>query len=192
VTGADPDTEPAILRGGLGPGRAHLPRRPGAEALAGDHERFPAMHPLTRIRHQVTKGARFPARVEMVEALRNAVIGRGDLVGVDGVELLPRDLRVPEDERATSNQVTAVRRPVDGLGGRSYRRCGARLTSRGLDSVQERSDEPFLSSQSRTASAASVVFRAPPRSFVVRRSPAADMTARSIRSAPASSPRCLS
>src|SRR5207302_1038701 len=192
VAADDHDLEPGLLRDGLEPGRAHLPRRPDTEALAGDHERLPSMHPLTKIRHQVTKGARFPARVEMVEALRNAVIGRGDLVGVDGVELLPRDLRVPADDRATSHQVTAVRRPVDGLGGRSYRRCGARLTSRGLDRVQEGSDEPILSSRSSTASAASVVFRAPPRSFVVRRSAAADMTARSIRSAPASSPRCLS
>jgi hypothetical protein len=56
----------------------------------------------------------------MVEALRNAVIRRGDLVGVDGVELLARNLRVPEDERAASDQVAAVRRPVDGPGGRSY------------------------------------------------------------------------
>jgi len=55
----------------------------------------------------------------MVEALRNAVIRRGDLIGVDGVELLARDLRVPEDERAASNQMAAVRRPVDRRGGRT-------------------------------------------------------------------------
>jgi len=56
----------------------------------------------------------------MVEALRNAVIRRSDLVGVDGVELLARNLWVPEDERAASNEVAAVRRPLD-------RRVGWRL-----------------------------------------------------------------
>jgi hypothetical protein len=55
----------------------------------------------------------------MVETLRNAVIRRGDLVGVDGVELLARNLRVPEDERAASNQMAAVRRPLDRRGGRT-------------------------------------------------------------------------
>jgi hypothetical protein len=54
----------------------------------------------------------------MVEALRNAVIRRSDLVGVDGVELLARNLRVPEDERAAANQVAAVPRPVDRRDGR--------------------------------------------------------------------------
>jgi hypothetical protein len=49
----------------------------------------------------------------MVEALRDAVIRRRDLVGVDGVELLPRNLGVPEDERPASDEVAAVRRPVD-------------------------------------------------------------------------------
>jgi len=56
----------------------------------------------------------------MVEALRDAVIRRSDLVGVDGVELLARNLWVPEDERAASNQVATVRRPLD-------RRVGWRL-----------------------------------------------------------------
>ncbi|TMF98413.1 MAG: hypothetical protein E6I10_05110 [Chloroflexi bacterium] len=76
------------------------------------------MHALPEIGHQVTEGAGLPARIEMVEALRNAVIRRSDLVGVDGVELLARNLRVPEDERAAANQVAAVRRPVDRRDGR--------------------------------------------------------------------------
>jgi len=57
----------------------------------------------------------------MVKALGHAVVRRRDLVGIDGVELLPRNLRVPEDERAASNQVAAIRRPVDRFGGRTYR-----------------------------------------------------------------------
>ena len=119
VAADDHDLQPGLLGDGLQPGRAHLARRPDTEALARDHERFPAVHTLPEIWHQVTEGAGLPARVEMVETLRNAVISRGDLVGVDGVELLARNLRIPEDECAASNQVAAVGRPVDRRGGRT-------------------------------------------------------------------------
>jgi hypothetical protein len=77
------------------------------------------MHALAKVGHQITERTDLPALVEAIEALRDAVIRWCDLVGVDGVQLLPRNLRVPEDERATSNQVAAVLRPVDRLGRRT-------------------------------------------------------------------------
>jgi hypothetical protein len=77
------------------------------------------MHALPEVGHQVAEGTHLPALVEAIETLRDAVIRGGDLVRVDGVELLPRNLRVPEDERAASNQVAAVLRPFGRLGRRT-------------------------------------------------------------------------
>src|SRR5260370_20792269 len=147
------------------------------------------MHALPKVGHQVAEGAHLPALVEASEALRDAVIRGRDVGRIDGIQLLPRNLWTPEDERATANQVAAALRPVDRLGRRHGGCCGARLTTRWLDRVQEGRDDPILSSRSSTASAAAVVLRAPPRALVVRRSPAAAITAVSIVSAPASSPR---
>src|SRR5712691_12217616 len=150
------------------------------------------MHTLPEVGHQVAEGAQLPALVQPVEAFRHAVVRGRDLVGVDRVQFLPWNLWIPEDERPAPNQVAAPLRPLDRPGRRPDGRWGARLTTRGLDRVQEGRDEPILSSRSTTASAASVVLRAPPRSLVVRRSAAADITAFSIWTAPASSPRCRS
>jgi hypothetical protein len=74
------------------------------------------MDALPEVGHQVTEGANLPALVEVVEALRDAVVRGRDLIGVDRVQLLPWNLWVPEDERATANQVPAVLPPVDRLG----------------------------------------------------------------------------
>src|SRR2546425_3580041 len=50
-----------------------------------------------------------PAPVQGVEALRHAVVGRRDLVGVDRVELLSEDLGVPEDQRLATDQTRTGR-----------------------------------------------------------------------------------
>ena len=71
-------------------GRAHLARRADGEAVAGDHERLAAMDARAEVRHQVAERARLPPLVERLEALRHAVGGRRDLIGVDRVELLRR------------------------------------------------------------------------------------------------------
>src|SRR5438309_2526174 len=136
------------------------------------------MNALPEVRHQVTERAQLPALIEPVEALRDAVIRGRDLVGVDGIQLLARNLRIPEDQRAPSNHLAAAwrdRRSLDRL-----RRRGARLVTRRLDRVHEARDDSTLSSRSSTASAAAVVLRVPPRSLVVRRSRAAAITAASI------------
>jgi hypothetical protein len=40
--------------------------------------------------------------IQRLEALRHAVGRRRDLVGVDRVQLLPRDFRVPKDQRLSA------------------------------------------------------------------------------------------
>src|SRR2546428_11933431 len=119
VAADDHDLQPSLIPNRFEPGRRRLARRADAKAFARDHERFPTVHSLPEIGHQVTEGARLPACVEMVEALGDAVVRRRDLVGIDGVELLPRNLRVPEDERAASNQVAAIQQPLDWPDGRT-------------------------------------------------------------------------
>jgi hypothetical protein len=79
------------------------------------------MDALSKVGHQVTEGAGLPALIEVVEALRDAVVRGRDLVGVDRIELLSGNLWVPEDERATSDQVATVWQPVDRLRRRTYR-----------------------------------------------------------------------
>src|SRR4029077_16410125 len=170
----DHDLEAGLFSNRLESCRHHLARRPDAEALAGNDECLAAMDAFPKVGHQVTEGAHLPALIESVEALRNAVVRGGAVRRGAGVELLPRNLWVPEDERAPSDQVTALLRPVDRRGHRAYGCGGARLTTRGRGRVRRGRDEPLLSSRSRTASAPAVVVSAPPSSFVVRRSPAAD------------------
>ena len=87
------------------PAGTHLARRADGEPVAGDHERLAAVHARAEIGHQVAERARLPPLVEGLEALRDAVGGRRDLIGVDGVELLlfAEDLQVPEDERAAAD-----------------------------------------------------------------------------------------
>ena len=50
-------------------------------------ESLAAVDPLAEVGHQIAERSRLPALVERLEALRDAVGRRGDLVGVDGVEL---------------------------------------------------------------------------------------------------------
>ncbi|OLE15390.1 MAG: hypothetical protein AUI36_38110 [Cyanobacteria bacterium 13_1_40CM_2_61_4] len=64
------------------------------------------MHALAEVGHEVAERAPLPALVQGVEALRDAVGGRRDLVGVDGIELPPRGLGVPEDQRAPTDQTS--------------------------------------------------------------------------------------
>ena len=86
-------------------GGTHLARRADGKPVAGNHERLAAMDTRAKVRHQVAERARLPLLVERVEAFRDAVGRRRDLVGVDGVELLlfAEDLEVPEDERAATD-----------------------------------------------------------------------------------------
>ena len=86
------------------PGRAHFPRGADSEPLPGDHEVLPGLHAGREIRHQVAECSCLPPRVEGVKALGNAVGGRGDLVGVDGVALPLRTLRIPENERLSGHR----------------------------------------------------------------------------------------
>ncbi len=106
VVAADDDhLESDFFRDGLQAGRAHLPRRADRETIAGDEERLARVDALAEIRHQVSKRSLFPFLIEGVKALRHAVGGRRDLIGVDGVQFLPGALRVPEDERSPLDDV---------------------------------------------------------------------------------------
>ena len=79
-------------------GRAHLARRADGEPVAGDEEGLAAVDARAEVGHQVAERSRLPALVERLEALRHAVGGRRDLIGVDGVELLLL-ARGPSDPR---------------------------------------------------------------------------------------------
>jgi hypothetical protein len=86
-------------------GGTHLARRADGKPVAGNHECLAAVHARPEIGHQVPEGTRLPPLVEGLEAFRDAIARRRDLVGVDGVELLlfAEDLEVPEDERAATD-----------------------------------------------------------------------------------------
>ena len=88
VAAHDNHLQPGFLRHAFEPGRAHLTRRPDGEAIAGDDERLAAMHALAEVRHQIAEGARLPSLVQRLQALRYTVGRGGDLIGVDGIELL--------------------------------------------------------------------------------------------------------
>jgi len=55
--------------------------------------------------HEITEGAQLPALVEPLQTFRNAVVGRRDLIRVDGVELLSGDLRIPEDQGTAPDEM---------------------------------------------------------------------------------------
>src|SRR6266540_2293871 len=94
-----------VLADALEPGGAHLARRPDREAVAGDDEVLAAVHALAEVRHQEAERACPPAVIQSLEALRHAVVRGRDLVGVDRVQLLPRHLWVPEDQRLPAYRV---------------------------------------------------------------------------------------
>src|SRR5438445_83673 len=175
-------------------GRAHLTRRADAEPLAGDNKRLPSVDTFTKVRHQVAEGADPPALIEPVQALRDTVVGGSDLVGVDGVQLLPRHLRVPEDQDLPPDQAAAtVGRRGLGLHLACPRSSG--LWPGWLDR-RHWADASILAycsffgaSRSRTASAAASVDSSPPRSRVVHRARTAASTASSIAAAAGSAPR---
>ena len=86
-------------------GRAHLTRRSDGEPVAGDEEGLAAVDTFTKIGHQIAERSGLPPFVERVQALGDAVGGRGNLIGVDRVELLflAGDFQVPDDERFAAN-----------------------------------------------------------------------------------------
>ena len=88
VAADDHHLEADFFGDGLQPGRRHLARAADRESIAGNHERLAAMHAGAKIRHQIAERSRLPSLVERVEALRHAVGGRRNLIGVDRVELL--------------------------------------------------------------------------------------------------------
>jgi hypothetical protein len=102
----DHQLEPGLLGYTLEARRAHLTRGPDGKAIAGNHERLPGVHARPEVRHEVPERAGLPALVERLEALRHAIARRGDLIGIDRVELLRlrRALRVPENQRPAANQ----------------------------------------------------------------------------------------
>src|SRR5438132_6378782 len=94
----DDHLDPGFIGDALEAGGAHFAGAPDREAVAGDDEGLAAVNAFAEVRHEVAKRARLPPRVERIEALRDAVVGRRALIRVDGVELPPRDLGIPEDE----------------------------------------------------------------------------------------------
>src|SRR4029079_17878429 len=58
------------------------------------------------IGHQVAEGPRLPPLIERLEAFGDAVGGGGDLIRVDGGQLLflAGDFQIPEDERLAVNR----------------------------------------------------------------------------------------
>ena len=107
VPADDHHLEAHFFGNGLEPGRRHLAGAADRKSIAGNHERFAAMHAGAEIRHQVAERSGLPALVERVEAFRHAIGGRRDLIGIDRVELLRRILRVPEDQGAAADRAAA-------------------------------------------------------------------------------------
>ena len=82
---AKPDRDCNSRRDGLQPRRAHLPRGANAETVTRHHESLATVDALEEVGHEVAERTCLPAFVEPVEALRDAVVGGRDLVGVDRV-----------------------------------------------------------------------------------------------------------
>ncbi len=132
----DDELQPLFFGDALQSGRAHLARGADREALAGDQERLAAVHPRAEVRHEVAERARLPAFIERLEALRDAVGGRRDLVRVDRVALPARDFRVPEDEGLSPDLPGRTRSGnVGGTGPGEVDVANARLQSSGRDPV---------------------------------------------------------
>ena len=151
VAAHDHQLEADLLRDGLQPGGAHLPRRSNRKAIPGDEEGLAAVHSRAEVGHEVAKRAGLPAFVQRLEALRHAVGGGGDLVRVDGVELpaelRARQLRIPEDQRTAAHHETrsGSRRALPaGMRGRSstlmpgFRRAGMILCISSCSSLSAR------------------------------------------------------
>ena len=84
--------------------------------------------------HQVAERAGLPPFVQRLERLGDAVGGRRDLIGVDGVQFLsfPRHFQVPEDQRpAADDAVTA-----DGVSGRRGRSLKGLEACAGLETCR--------------------------------------------------------
>ena len=112
--------ETGLVGDALEPGRAHLTRRSDRKSIARDDERLAAMNTGAKVGHEIPEGARLPSFVQCLEALGYAVGGRGDLIGIDGVEFAAvsgaSELRIPENQRTSPN-----RPHVGSAGGHSCR-----------------------------------------------------------------------
>ena len=137
VSAHDHHLEADLLGHALEAGGAHLARRSDREAVAGDQEVLAAVHARAEVGHQVAERAGLPALVERLEALGHAVGGGRDLVGVDGIELLPRDFRVPEDQRLAADETSVESGFVSGVGGGKAIERHAGLEARGVDGIHE-------------------------------------------------------
>ena len=114
-------SQPGFLGDALETRGAHLARRTDCETIAGDHEGLTRVHARAEVRHQISERTGLPALVERLEALRHAVGGRRDLIGVDRVELL-RAGRAPSDpRRSTRARAGADPGPAAGSGRRRQR-----------------------------------------------------------------------
>jgi len=100
-----------LLGDRLQPRRGHLARGADGEAVSRDEEGLPRVNARAKARHEIPEGAFLPALVQRGEALGDAILGGRDLVGVDGVALLPGTLGVPKDERASAHRALAHRIP---------------------------------------------------------------------------------
>ena len=109
VTAHDHHLESCFLGNALQSRGAHLARGPDGEAIARDHERLAAVHAGAEVRHQVAERSGLPALIQRLEAFGHAIGGRRDLVGVDGIELLARHLRVPEHQRLAAKLARRTR-----------------------------------------------------------------------------------
>ena len=133
----DHHLETGFFRHTFQSGRAHLARGADREPVAGDDEGLPAVHAGAEAGHQVAEGPGFPALVQGIEALRHAVGGGSDLIGVNRVEL-PGQARagkahgIPEDERRPGDQAAAAGRRSFARGLRQRAGVDARLQPGGL------------------------------------------------------------
>jgi hypothetical protein len=68
------------------------------------------LSPAGDISRELPIAKRSPAMTKVFEALRDAVGGGRDLVGVDRIQLLARRPRIPEHQRRTTNEAGAAER----------------------------------------------------------------------------------
>jgi hypothetical protein len=162
VAAHDHDFESGFIAYCFQAGGAHLARRSDRETIARDDEVLTAPHPLTKFRHQVAEGASFPLFVERLEALGYAVGRRGDLVGVDRVQLLGESRageahRIPENQRSASDELVVLAARLAATGQRLQRDAG--LQTRGFEAVHTTLN---------ASEAAPETIEAPPRTLAAR------------------------
>ena len=115
----DDHLETRLLGDPFQSGRGHLAGGADGEPVARDEEVLAAADPLPEVGHQVPERAGLPAGIEGLQALGDAVVGRRDLVGVNGVPLLSGPRGIPEDEGLAGDDAANRGRRIDAqsLGG---------------------------------------------------------------------------